>query len=155
MTDDRSDRGDGRDAKGRWVDRSGNPNGRPCKIPDFDMADFVNFGEKTIKLKISGEETVMTQHEAVLQAMFQSAMKGRITAQRYLLEHMAEATLSVAFVQARYAEYSEALATNPNSIPDNIKNDMERVMRMVEYSTARPRSRIRMTTPPKQKRRRS
>ena len=81
--------------------------------------------------------------------------KGRITAQRYLLEHMAEATLSVAFVQARYAEYSEALATNPNSIPDNIKNDMERVMRMVEYSTARPRSRIRMTTPPKQKRRRS
>ena len=123
MTDDRSDRGDGRDAKGRWVDRSGNPNGRPCKIPDFDMADFVNFGEKTIKLKISGEETVMTQHEAVLQAMFQSAMKGRITAQRYLLEH--------------------------------IKNDMERVMRMVEYSTARPRSRIRMTTPPKQKRRRS
>lgn len=155
MTDERSDRGDGRDEKGRWVNRSGNPNGRPCKIPDYDMADFVNFGEKTIKLIINGEETVLTQHEAVLQAMFQSAMKGRITAQRYLLEHMAEAILSVAFVQARYAEYSEALATNPNLIPDHIKKGMDRVMRMVEHSTARPRSKIRMITPPKRKRRRS
>ena len=121
------------------------------KIPDLDMANLINFAEKPINLTIGGEDMVLTQQEALLQAMYQSAMKGRVTTQRYLFEKMAEAFLDLAFVQSRYEEYSEALAKDPDSVPDEVK----RVVRMMESSTGRPRSKIRMTTPPTRKRRRS
>ena len=85
MTDNKRDRGDGRDKKGRWVNVSGNPSGRPKNIPDLDMADIRNFSMKTINIKIGGEEQVVTHHEALVHALFQTAMQGRITAQLYLL----------------------------------------------------------------------
>ena len=149
MTDNKRDRGDGRDKKGRWVNISGNPSGRPKNIPDLDMADLRNFSMKTINIKIGGEEQVVTHHEALVHALFQTAMKGRITAQRYLLEKFEQATLSYQIVWTRYEEYADALATNPDSVPDEVK----RFMRMVETSAHPPRSKIRLTRPPKRKRR--
>ena len=43
MTDKKRVRGDGRDNRGRWVNVSGNPSGRPRKAPDLDMAEFLTF----------------------------------------------------------------------------------------------------------------
>jgi Family of unknown function (DUF5681) len=147
MTDDKRDRGDGRDKNGRWVNVSGNPSGRPKKIPDLDMADILNFSMKTIKIKIGGEEQVVTHHEALVHALYQNAMKGRIPAQRYLLEKFEQAALTHEFIWARYEEYADALATDPDSVPDDVK----RLMRMIEASADRPRSSVRRTTPPKRK----
>ena len=149
MTDNKRDRGDGRDNNGRWVDVSGNPSGRPKNIPDLDLADILNFSMKTINIKIGGEEQVVTHHEALVHALFQTAMKGRITAQRYLLEKFEQAALSHEFIWTRYEEYADALATNPDSVPDDVK----RFMRMVEASADRPRSKIRLIRPPKRKQR--
>ena len=149
MTDNRCDRGDGRDKKGRWVNVSGNPSGRPKNIPDLDLADIRNFSMKTINIKIGGEKQIVTHHEALVHALFQTAMKGRISALRYLLEKFEQAELSHGYVRMRYYEYAEALATKPDSVPDNIK----RLMRIIEDSAGRPRSKIRMTRPPKLKQR--
>lgn len=143
MTDKKRDRGDGRDNKGRWVNVSGNPSGRPRKVPDLDMADILNFSMKTINIKIGGEEQIVTHHEALVHALYQSAMKGRISAQRYLLEKFEAANLSYEFVWMRYAEYAEALANDPDSVPKDVK----RLMRMIEASSGRPRSKIRLTSP--------
>ncbi len=151
MADDKSGRGDGRDKRGRWVNVSGNPDGRPKKIPDLDLADIRNFSKKTIKIRIGGEEQELTHHEALVHALFQSAMKGRITAQRLLLEKFEQAELSYAYIWMRYEEYAEALSNDPDSVP----NDVKRLMRMIETSTDGPRSKIRLTTPPKRKRPRS
>ena len=147
MTDNRCDRGDGRDKKGRWVNVSGNPCGRPKNIPDLDMADILNFSMKTINIKIGGEEQVVTHHEALVHALFQTAMKGRITAQRYLLEKFEQAALTYEFIWTRYDEYVDALATDPDSVPDDVK----RFMRMMEASADRPRSKFRLIRPPKRK----
>lgn len=149
MTDNKSDRGDGRDKNGRWVNVSGNPSGRPRKIPDLDLADMLNFSKKTIKIKIGGEEQEVTHHEALVHALFQTAIKGGITAQRYLLEKFEQADLSDGYVRMRYEEFAEALVKDPDSVPDDVK----RLMRLIETSTDRPRSKIRLTTPPKRKRR--
>lgn len=148
MTDKKRDRGDGRNKYGRWVNVSGNPAGRPKKIPDLDLADFLNFSKKTINIKIGGEEQVVTHHEALVHALFKSAMKGRITAQRYLLEKFEQASLSHEFIWLRYDEYADALATDPDSVPDDVK----RLMRLIEAAADRPRSKIRLKTPPKRKR---
>ncbi len=147
MTDNRRDRGDGRDKNGRWVNVSGNPSGRPRKIPDLDMADILNFSKKTLKIKIGGEEQLVTHHEALVHVLFQTAMKGRISAQRYLLEKFEQSALSYEYIWMRYEEYAEALAKDPGSVPDDIK----RIMRMIKASAVRPRSKIRMTKPPKRK----
>ena len=147
MTDKKRDRGDGRDNRGRWVNVSGNPSGRPRKVPDLDMADILNFSMKTINIKIGGEEQVVTHHEALVHAIYQSAMKGGLSTQRYLLDKFEQANLDYAFIRMRYDEYAEALENDPDSVPENVK----RVMRMIEASSDRPRSKIRMTTPGKKK----
>lgn len=151
MTDKKRDRGDGRDKNGRWVNTSGNPSGRPRKIPDLDLADILNFSKKTINIKIGGEDQEVTHHEALVHALFQTAMKGRISAQRYLLEKFEQADLSNGYIWLRYEEYSEALANNPDSVPDDIK----RLIRLIETSADRARSKTRLIAPPKRKRRKS
>lgn len=147
MTDKRQDRGDGRDNLGRWINRSGNPSGRPRKIPDLDMADICNFSTKLITIKIGGEEQTVTHHEALVHALFQTAMKGRITAQRYLLDKFEEAEMSEGYVRMRYHEYAEALINDPDSVPENVK----RLMPIIEASF-RPQSKIRKTSPKKKNR---
>ena len=95
-----NDRGDGRDAKGRWAeDTSGNPNGRPRNTPDLDMADVYNFSQFPTEITIGGEKQLMTRHEIVLFKVFESAMKGRITSQNFLLEKFEKAELSKEYVQ--------------------------------------------------------
>ena len=69
MTNERSDRGDGRDAKGRW--RKGycpNPKGRPKKPPrkNLDLSDLEVFGNILIDVVSSGEKVTMLRR-AVLE----------------------------------------------------------------------------------------
>ncbi|MFT5488786.1 MAG: hypothetical protein ACI9JL_004521 [Paracoccaceae bacterium] len=151
MTGKNQDRGDGRDKHGRWVNTSGNPSGRPRKVQDLDLADTLNFSKKTINIKIGGEEMEVTHHEAVVHALFQTAMKGRISAQRLLLEKFEQAALSHEYIWMRYQECAEELKNNPDFVSD----DTRRFMRMMEASTDRPRSETRLVAPPKRKRRTS
>ena len=142
MTNERSDRGDGRDAKGRWTkDTTGNPNGRPPNVADLDMADVYNFSQFPTEITIAGEKQLMTRHEVVLLKLFESAMKGRITALRILLEKFEQAELSKDYVQWRFEEWAERMAEDPSSVTPEVKRWMKvaRVSQGGRHSTIRTR----------------
>jgi hypothetical protein len=143
MASKRSDRGDGRDAKGRWVKgTTGNRSGRPPKIPDYDMADVYNFSQFPTEITIGGEQQLMTRHEVVLLKLFETALKGRITAQKYLIEKFEEARMSKEYLQLWLEKSAERLAEDPESVPQEVVQMMQRVLN----SQDRPRSRIRTRT---------
>lgn len=78
----------GRDARGRW--RKGhcpNPKGRPRKkkAPNYDPSDFHHFMNTQVELMVNGKPQLMDRKAAVLSKMFESAMKGRVSQQRYLM----------------------------------------------------------------------
>ena len=118
MKNKRDDRGDGRDAKGRWTKgTSGNQNGRPRNVFDYDMADVHNFSQFPMEITVAGEKQLMTRHEVVLMKLFETAMKGRITAQKYLIEKFEEANLSIANVEVWLEKWAERIDDDPASVP--------------------------------------
>ena len=129
MTNERSDRGDGRDAKGRWTkNTTGNPNGRPRNIPDLDMADLYNFSHFPMEITIGGEKQLMTRHEIVLFKMFEAASKGRITAIKYLLEKFGEADLSRESIQLTAEMWADRHDDDPSSVPMEAIRLMKRIV---------------------------
>ncbi len=129
MTDERSDRGDGRDAKGRWTkDTSGNPNGRPPNVPDLDMADVYNFSQFPTEITIAGEKQLMTRHEVVLLKLFESAIKGRITSIKFLLEKFEQAQMSREYLQLWLEKWAERMAEDPSSVPMEVVHLMGTVL---------------------------
>ena len=143
MANKRSDRGDGRDAKGRWIKgTTGNRSGRPPKEPDYDMADVYNFSQFPTEIVIGGEQQLMTRHEVVLLKLFETALKGRITAIKYLIEKFEEAQMSNEFLQLWLEKWAERIADDPKAVPLEVTQMMQRVLN----SQNRPRSRIRTRT---------
>ena len=129
MTDERSDRGDGRDAKGRWTkDTSGNLHGRPRNVPDLDMADVYTFSQFPTEIVIGGEKQLMTRQEIVLLKMFESAMKGRITAQKYLIEKFEQAHMSKEYLQLWLEKWADRIDEDPRSVPTEAVHLMRRVL---------------------------
>ncbi len=128
MKKKRADRGDGRDAKGRWINISGNPNGRPSDVPDLDMADVYNFSQHPTEITIGGEKQVQTRHEIVLIKAYESALKGSVTAQKFLLEKFEQAELSKDYVQWRFEEWAERMAEDPSSVTPEVEHWMKMAM---------------------------
>lgn len=147
MTDDRSDRGDGRDAKGRWTkDTSGNPNGRPPNVPDLDMSDAFNFSRFPTEIAIGGEKQLLTRYEIVWFKMFESALKGRITAQKYLIEKFEQAQYSRDEVRFMLEKWAERYADEGGPISSEVMH----LIRAAEGSLELRRSMVR--TRPRKKR---
>ncbi len=143
MTNERSDRGDGRDAKGRWAKgTTGNRSGRPPKEYDYDMADVYNFSKFPTEITVAGEKQLMTRHEVVLLKLFESAMKGRITSLRILLEKFEQAQMSKEYVEMWLEKWAERMAEDPSSVPMEVVHMMRRALE----SRERPRSRLRTRT---------
>ncbi len=126
---ERSDRGDGRDAWGRWTkDTSGNLHGRPRSVPDLDMADVYNFSQFPTEITIAGEKQLMTRHEVVLLKLFESAMKGRITSIKFLLEKFEQAQMSREYLQLWLEKWAERMAEDPSSVPMEVVHLMGTVL---------------------------
>ena len=149
MTDERSDRGDGRDAKGRWTkNTSGNPSGRPPNVPDLDMADVYNFSQFPAEIAIGGEKQLMTRQEIVLLKLFESALKGRITAQKYLIDKFEQAEMSRGYVQLSLERWLERMDDDPSSVSMEVFH----LMRAALDSLGLRRSKIRTRRGGKRKR---
>lgn len=74
-----------RDKHGRWLPGfCGNINGRPRNKPRLSEADLFVFGNTLTTVKVSGESVEMTQREANLKKLYESAMKGSVRAQIHL-----------------------------------------------------------------------
>ena len=140
MTKKRIDRGNGRDAKGRWIKgTSGNLNGRPRKVADLDFADVHNFSQYPMEIVVGGEKQLMTRHEIVLLKAFESALRGRITAQRYLIEKFEEAENERGYIDRQLELWEERIAEDPSSATSEVMQVLEMVLR----SRNGPHSKIR------------
>ena len=130
MTKKSIDRGDGRDDKGRWIKgTSGNPNGRPPKVADLDFADIYNFSQYPMEIAVGGEKQLMTRHEIVLHKAFESAMRGRITAQRYLIEKFEQAENERGYIDRQLELWAERIAEDPSSATSEVMEVLEMVLR--------------------------
>ena len=127
MSNNNGDRGDGRDARGRWPKGvSGNLGGRPDNVPDLDMSDVRNFANEPMEIVVGGEKLLMTRHEVLLLKMFQAAMSGRITALRYLLEKFEKAEFSAEYVELWLEKWADVMENDPESVPPEIPQMMKR-----------------------------
>jgi len=143
MKNIRDDRGDGRDAKGRWAKgTSGNPNGRPRNVFDYDMADVYNFSQFPMEITVAGDKQLMTRHEVVLMKLFETAMKGRITAQKFLIEKFEEANFSRGSVDLWLEQWADRMDEDPESVPLEVVHMMRRALE----SRGGPRTRLRTRT---------
>ncbi len=85
------DRGDGdkptRDARGRWLPGNcPNPKGRPKKKPKvfFDQSDIRIFGNTLVDVVVNGQKETMDRRTALLNKIYEGAMKGGVSQQRLL-----------------------------------------------------------------------
>ena len=149
MTDERSDRGDGRDAKGCWTKgMSGNLHGRPRNAPDLDMADVHNFSQFPTEISIGGEKQLMTRHEIVWFKMFESALKGGITAQKYLIEKFEQDEMARGYIRLSLERWVERIADDPSSVSMEVMHLLEAALDSLKLR----RSKIRTRRGEKQKR---
>ncbi len=103
------------------------------------MADVYNFSQFPTEIVIGGEKQLMTRHEIVLFKMFESAMKGRITSLRILLEKFEQAELSKEKVRWNLEKWVEIMAEDP----DSVSADAKYWMKMARNSGGPRRSTIR------------
>jgi hypothetical protein len=113
MRDDESDskkHGDGqteptRDARGRW--RKGycpNPKGRPRKKPKahLDQSDLRWFGRTSIEVRTNDGVKLMDRRAALLHKMFEDAMRGKVSMQRFLYAEFERNAERLAELRHRY-----------------------------------------------------
>ncbi len=107
--DQRQDRGHGdkptRDARGRW--RPGycpNLKGRPKEKPkvSYDQADIRIIGNTIVDIMANGQKESMDRRTALINKMFESAMKGKISMQRFLYKEFERNAERLAAARVRY-----------------------------------------------------
>ncbi len=93
-----------RDARGRWAPGyCPNPAGRPRKkYGPFESSDLQQFGNTLIDVRANGQNETMLRRAALLNKMFESAMKGSVTAQRFLYKEFERSDMRLAEAVVRY-----------------------------------------------------
>ncbi len=94
-----------RDASGRW--RPGycpNPKGRPRKKPKtiIHEADIHIFGNTLVDVVSNGQNVSMVRRSALLNKIFESAMKGSVTQQRFLYHEFGSYAKRLAVARVQY-----------------------------------------------------
>ena len=132
MTDESPDDGDKkpdtadkptRDARGRWLPgHCPNPEGRPKKKQGrkFSETDLMIFGYTLIDISTNGEPEQMVRREALLNKMFESAMKGNVGMQKFLYQEFEKLDERMANIRLHYDKLvAEWITENPDfSKPD-------------------------------------
>ena len=78
-----------RDASGRWLPgHCPNPKGRPKKKPKgfLNESDIKIFGNTLVEIVANGQNETMDRRTALTNKMFESAMKGNVSMQRFLFQ---------------------------------------------------------------------
>ena len=94
-----------RDARGRW--RPGycpNLKGRPKKKPkvSYEQADIRIFGHTMIDFVVNGQKETMDRRTALNNKIFESAMKGKVSMQRFLYKEFERNAERLAAARVRY-----------------------------------------------------
>ena len=121
-----------RDTQGRWLPgHCPNPKGRPRKADkiDVDRADLGRFMNTEVEMKVGGELVSMTREEALLHKMYEGAMGGKVSNQKFFYEQFQQRKKDIAELRAEYDRLvAEWFIENPTiktngieSIPFQVK----------------------------------
>jgi len=94
-----------RDARGRWLpDHCPNPKGRPTKKPKkiIHESDLQVFAYTVVDVAANGQKERMVRRTALLNKMFEGAMKGRVSMQRFLYKEFEKNDKLLAAHRVRY-----------------------------------------------------
>ena len=107
-----------RDARGRWMPgRSPNPKGRPKKkrAPEYNPGDIRHFGNTLIEVAANGRVELMDRRTALLNKIYETAMKGGVTAQRFLYKEFERNDERIVAARVQYDRLvTEWIIENPN-----------------------------------------
>lgn len=132
-----------RDARGRW--RPGycpNRKGRPKKKPKvlYSEADIRIFGHTLIDFVVNGQKVTMDRRTALNNKMFESAMKGKVTMQRFLYKEFERNAERLAAARVRYDRLViDWIVNNPDSgthdydIPFEVEMEIASLRSMLNY----------------------
>lgn len=134
----------GRHTNGRWVKGyCPNPNGRRGKKrkEPLDRSDIMIFRNTLIGVSTSGQREEMTREVALLNKMFESAVKdGKVSMQRFLYNEFKENSRRLAEARARYDSLQiEWIIDNPRftdpdfEIPFAVRQEMEMLGALLHY----------------------
>ncbi len=129
-----------RDSRGRW--RKGhcpNPKGRPRKKPKEypDLADIHFFGNTLIEIRVNGQTELVNRRAALLHKMYEDAMKGKVSMQKFLFHEFEKNDERLAAIRVRYDRLViDWIINNPN--PGKHGNDIpfEAELEMVSLRAA-------------------
>ena len=108
--DRRQDRGHGdkptRDARGRWLpgycpNLKGRRKEKKPKV-SYDQSDIRIFGNTIVDIMANGQKESMDRRTALINKMFESAMKGKVSMQRFLYKEFERNTERLAAARVRY-----------------------------------------------------
>ena len=133
-----------RDARGRWVSgHSGNRKGRPKKKrpePVPYQGDIRWFANLMIEVASNGEMQSMDRHTALLHKMYERAMKGSVTMQRFLYKEFKRNSERLATLRVHYEKLQiEWIINNPRfgepgyEIPFEIELEMQQLKRLLHH----------------------
>ena len=108
--DRRQDRGHGdkptRDARGRWLpgycpNLKGRRKEKKPKV-SYDQADIRIFGNTIVDIMANGQKESMDRRTALINKMVESAMKGKVSMQRFLYKEFERNAERLAAARVRY-----------------------------------------------------
>ena len=94
-----------------------NPKGRPKKKPKIQISqsDLQHFGNTIIEVVTNGQRQTIDRRTALLQKMFESAMKGSVSMQRYLHQEFKKNDEMLAAARVRFDDLqTEWIFNNPD-----------------------------------------
>ena len=133
-----------RDAKGRWnKGYCPNPNGRPPKKPEkfTDQSDIRIFAETPVEVRTSDGLKFMSRRAALLQKMYEDAMRGKVTNQRFFYNEFARNDERLAGIRLQYEqilkdwviEDDQFDGRNKKRIPPHILMEIRSLQSILHY----------------------
>ncbi len=119
-----------RDANGRWLKgHCPNPRGRPKKRrdPAYDPSNIWYFGNTLIDVRTNGQVDTMDRRAALLLKMYEDAMKGKVSMQRFFYQEFEKNDSRMAAMRNRYQQLAtEWFVDNPDyrEIPYSVELEM-------------------------------
>ncbi len=118
-----------RDARGRWLpDHCPNPKGRPKKRPKkiIHESDLQVFAYTLVDVAANGQKEKMVRRTALLNKMFESAMKGKVSMQRFLYKEFENNDKRLAALRVRYERLMlDWYINNPEHLEMPLEVEME------------------------------
>lgn len=136
-----------RDENGRWLPgHCPNKKGRPKKLPpnaimgSIEAADLRKFANTAMEINFAGERHIVTQELALLFKMFESALKGKVSMQRFMYGLFEKSSYQLAEARARYDQLLFRWYIDPPEkndpdfeVPAEVRSELSSLRNVLEH----------------------